>query len=463
MPTNVVRPNWDFVEWRVGLRDIDTNEIIYVGEVFNDTAMPILNSMLLLAQWRANVTFNLQGGHVDANFDNVVRQVREGDTINNNGGSPTPIRPGYTFAGWLDSDGEPALPNFTTLPLTDGHTTFYANWDPITTYFEFIKSSEVIYDGYDPEPLPDAIFRLYRLVEEGDGNEIPDEWEQVGLDVTSSDIPVYGLVRFEGISFTGVYRLVEIEAPRGYQTPEGYWLVQWYQVDPMDHSTWTLEFTAREYNPEFISLPIQGSDPTQFRFYVGNIPVDEVEFHFRKTDPSLHTIIAPTGAWDMTYRILLGGAIFELYRYYGDDPASDMLVYAGNIGENPGQWQRIGEPVTSSDNPASPAMVFNLTVCGIYHLVEVAAPTGFMTPRGQWRIWVDEDEEGGFAILRLGCTMLPAILWNQYDTFYISNVPDFELPLSGGLGQMHYHIAGITIILAATVAGFVIYKKKQRD
>jgi len=463
MPTNTVRQGWDFVEWRVGLRDSITNEIIYVGEVFHDTNMPIMNSMLLLAQWTANVTFDLQGGHVDTDFSDVVRKVLEGDTIDNNGGSPTPIRAGYTFAGWLDSDGDPVPPNFTTTPWADGHTTFYADWTPITTYFEFIKSSYVIYDGYDPAPLPNAIFRLYRLVEEGDGDEIPDEWEQVGLDVTSSETPAYGVVRFEGISFTGLYRLVEVEAPGGFQTPEGYWLVRWYQVDPMDHTTWTLDITAEEGNPEFLRIPIEGTSPTQYGFYVGNIPVDEVEFHFRKTDEQLQTLIAPDNAWDMTYRILLEGAIFELFRFYGDTPPDDMLVYAGNIGENPGQWQRVDEPQTSSDNPSDPAMMFSLTVGGVYHLVEIAAPQGFITPRGQWRIWVDEDEEGGFAIARIGCPLLPGFLWNQEDTFYVSNMPDFELPVAGGLGRARYQIAGIGMILATAGVWFILRNRRQRQ
>jgi len=457
MPFNTVRSNWTFVEWntaRYGLRDGTGTEF--------DPSLPVIYSKRLYAQWRANVTFNLQGGHIDGNNSNVVRQVLEGDTVQNNGGIPTTVRPGYTFAGWLDNDGDPIPANFATILWAAGHTMVYADWEPIPFDFEFIKSTDVIYDDYPADPLPDAVFRLCRLIAAGDGNQIPDTWEQVGSLETSQDIPIYGLVRFEGLTLTGTYRLVEVEAPRGFVTPTGHWIIRWNQVDPMDHTTWILEITEVGDNPEFISRPIVGISPPQYRFYVGNIPVDEVEFHFRKTDEQLHALVAQGDNWDQVHSILLGGAIFELFRFYGDNPPASMLVYPGNIGDNPGQWERVGVPLTSSGNPADPAMMFSLTVTGIYHLVEVSAPQGFMTPHGQWRIWVDEDEDGGFAIIRVGCAMLPIILWNQEDTFYVPNLLDFELPVAGGSGRLRYHLAGIAMIFVAAGVWIVLYNRKRR-
>jgi len=449
MPINTTRPNWSFMEWntaRFGLREGTGIEF--------DPTLPVVYSKRLYAQWRANIIFNLQGGHVAGNTSNVVRQVLEGDTVQNNGGIPTPLRPGYTFTGWTYANGNAIESNFATIPWEMGHTTVFANWEHITSDFEFIKSTYVIYDGYPAEPLPGAVFRLCRLV------EAPDTWEQVGPLMTSQDIPVYGLVRFEDLTLTGTYRLVETSAPRGFNTPEGHWIVRWNRVDPMDHTTWVIEVTSYGGNPEFVPGPIGNENPPVDRLYVGNMPALEEDFHFRKTDQHLYTLVAPGNAWDMTDTILLGGAIFELFRFNGDAPPADMLVYSGNIGNNPGQWQRVGTPLTSSDNPADPAMMFSLTVDGVYHLVEVAAPQGFMTPRGQWRIWVDEDEDSGFAILNVGCPMLPIILWNQEDTFYVANMPDFELPMSGGLGRGMYHFAGLTMLFVAAGVGVWIFLRR---
>ena len=455
--TTTNRPGWVFEEWnthRHGLRD-------GTGESF-DPDLPVMYSQHYYAQWRANVTFNLQGGHMSGNFANVVRHVHEADTIQNSGGMPTPARAGYTFAGWLDSGGNPIPANFATMPWEDGHTTVFASWAPITSYFEFIKSTYVIYDGYDPVALPGAVFRLYRLEAQGDGAGIPDTWQQLGPAVTSQDVPQYGLVRFEGLTFTGTYKLIEESAPRGYNTPDGHWIVRWNRVDPLDHTTWVIGATHHSGNPEFLRLPV-GAAPPASRLYVGNMPAQEIEFNFRKTDYQLHTRIAPTAAWDMTHDILLGGAIFELYRYNGDSPPADMLVYSGNIGTNPGQWQLVGPALTSTDDPLDPAMMFSLTVDGVYHLVEVAAPHGFMTPRGQWRIWVNEDEASDFEIRNIGCIMLPIILWNQEDTFYIANILEFELPLSGGVGSSIYYVTGGTIVLMAAVAWMVLYSKKRKQ
>ena len=451
----MARSGWAFVEWntaRFGLRDGD-------GVLFNP-ALPVIYSKRVYAQWRANITFNLQGGHVGGSSTSVVRQVLEGDTIQNNGGIPTPARPGYTFTGWSYANGNPIPSNFGTMPWEDGHTTVFAGWEPITSYFEFIKSTYVIYDGDPADPLPGAVFRLYRLVTQGDGGLIPDVWAQVGTDVTSRDVPTYGLVRFEGLTLTGTYRLEEISAPRGFHTPDGHWIIRWNRVDPMDHTTWIPQ--AAEYGeaPEFLRRQIAGAQPVVYRLYVGNMPAMEEDFIFRKTDNRLHSHIAPSGAWDMTDGILLGGAIFELFRFNGAAPPSGALVSPGNIGTNPGQWQRVGLPVTSSSNPADPALMFSLTVDGIYHLVEKAAPQGFMTPFGQWRIWVDEDEVGGFAIQNIGCTMLPIILWNNEDTFYIANIPDFELPLSGGLGRGLHYAAGFAMVFAA--AGVWVVLRSRR-
>jgi len=452
-PFGMARPGWTFVEWNTARWGLLTGN----GAAFDPETL-LFTSIQVYAQWRANITFNLQGGHIDGNFSNVVRQVLEHDTIQENGGIPTPVRPGYTFAGWRYANGDPIPANFATLPWEDGHTTVFAGWDPIPAYFEFIKSTYVIYDGYPPDPLPGAVFRILRLVQEGDGDPSTEIWEQIGPDVTSQNAPPYGLVRLEGLTLTGTYRLVEYSAPRGFHTPVGHWTVSWNRVDPMDHTTWIP--TAVHYGeaPEFLRRPIAGSEPPVYRLYVGNMPARERDFVFRKTNQNLYTQVVAGNNWGMTDDILLGGAIFELFRFNGDNPPADLLVTPNNVGDNPGQWSRV-DAVTSSDDPGEAAMTLSLTVVGIYHLVEAVAPVGFMTPHGQWRIWVDDEADGGFEIEPVGCAQMQTFFWNQEDTFYVANLPGINLPMSGGLGMARYYLAGIGIIIVAVGAWFLLRRR----
>jgi uncharacterized repeat protein (TIGR02543 family) len=111
-PTAPTREGYTFVGWFDG-----------EGEPFDFTT-PITSATSVVAHWEINtytVSFDSDGG---SSVDD--QSVDHGGTATE---PADPTREGYTFAGWVDGEGEPF--DFTT-PIT-GATTIVATWD-INTY-----------------------------------------------------------------------------------------------------------------------------------------------------------------------------------------------------------------------------------------------------------------------------------------------------------------------------------------
>ena len=102
-----------------------------------------------------------------------------------------------------------------------------------------------------------------------------------------------------------------------------------------------------------------------------------------------------------------------------------------------------------------------------YQLVEILAPAGYQIPFGQWRITTDGTD---FTITVIGDSSTPIFVDYYLDgdeARFLGNWPDFDLPLTGGLGAggqaAVFTAAGIGIIGAgvAIALGIKAGRKTQ--
>lgn len=168
----------------------------------------------------------------------------------------------------------------------------------------------------------------------------------------------------------------------------------------------------------------------------------------------------------------LAGAVFALYELTCTDdshdhgPDGDDLIPADENGEILGSysykdcWNKVDVITSAADGMVSFSNLSQNTPGTIYRLVELKAPDGYVTPRGQWVIsfnGVSFRPVGSLsnppAFSGAGTDILPYIVENYTYT---------DIPLTGGRGWIYR----IGICLMASVMGFWIYfaikKRKKR-
>ncbi|MCL2571935.1 MAG: SpaA isopeptide-forming pilin-related protein [Defluviitaleaceae bacterium] len=452
----------------------------------------VMDETHLFGEWLSTVTF--RAGHTRGRLDglatnaNVVRQVPEGLSLSTNlatqrvpaaisaTGAAWPNDPGLYFAGWrrVDINNQPLNPDGTAVasgaPLPALWTEdqinnmvasgpsyyFIAIWGLRLEFYKVgaTASTENSLGGLNR--LPGARFVLEREIPaSGGGTEWVRAYPPLPQEYVESDIN--GMV-FIGETFNErlellptvntVFRLREIQAPAGYRTPPGHWLVtasQQVGVTPV--------FAAYDHNPSFLT-PVIGANDTPYEGHiwqlVGNTPY---EFDFWKTDH--------TGA-------RLSGAQFRLFVYNGDGmpniPAPGLLT-ADMIGSGANQWTEIGTVRTSS---TTDAMVFRMRPGRYYQLLETVPPAGFQLPLGQWRITVNTAAMPAYptlSVTEVGGVPMPSITPRAgYDeTYNILNWRDFVLPLTGGRGTQMFILSGVSVLFIALVgAGIIILRKSTR-
>jgi len=154
-----------------------------------------------------------------------------------------------------------------------------------------------------------------------------------------------------------------------------------------------------------------------------------VDFEFVKTD----NIVTPQ------LGTRLQGAVFQLYRR--PDAAT--------------AWAAVGAQVTSDVNG-----VVSLTVSpsGQYRLVEVVPPLGYAPVFGYWIIVVTEvSGEHMVTAVNNHDSSPPFVLHNG--TWWVGNRLDFELPLTGGVGQSRIWFYSFGAAMLLGVGAMIGYKK----
>ncbi|MCL2360541.1 MAG: hypothetical protein FWC73_01865 [Defluviitaleaceae bacterium] len=165
--------------------------------------------------------------------------------------------------------------------------------------------------------------------------------------------------------------------------------------------------------------------------------VTTIPFTFHKTTAMVYTAPNLVNIADIT-PFLLEGAYFSLFRFEGSGTPPTTVIYPS------ADWERVYYDVRSTGLLADP-ITMELTPDGIYHLVEVLAPSGFQTPFGQWRITHDDNAPGEFVIITVGGSAPSFEYLDGY--FYVGNIPDFELPLTGRTGHNQMLWAGSLALL----------------
>ncbi|MCL2421423.1 MAG: InlB B-repeat-containing protein [Defluviitaleaceae bacterium] len=126
-PTNQpTRNSWYFTGW---WGNIGTDHNQFVTR-FSQDGPVVPRSMTLIAQWEANVTFNLNGGNIAGSTVNPTRTLPENSTVAASLSSmpANPQHPDpdyYTFSHWEDAAGNTFDAN---TPMTTGNITVYARW-----------------------------------------------------------------------------------------------------------------------------------------------------------------------------------------------------------------------------------------------------------------------------------------------------------------------------------------------
>ena len=422
-PTTMHRPGWvhdSWNEYRWGLYDTHPS--------FSPVTL-INRSHDLYAQWTANVTFLLQGGFIDYNPANVIRTVPEGEnatTVNwahGPGMPPNPVKPAHTFQYWY-MRGPMVNGEYTRVPFTGttnigawGHTNVFARWEPIRySRFSFIKTNNEVYDDpYNIVPINGATFRLYR--------EVPhdsDNWVFVNQQTSSTTVHGDGWLVYDHVlTYAGRYRLVETYAPRGYDAPTGYWIIQWDQSASFwDHTLWVITIVPHGGNPLFIRR--HNASVGDYVWHVGNSTV-YIPFTFIKADhylqPEDDYIVQP-----------LPGAQFRFYMYTPRSNSgihSDLVTEAGILAQ---YWTLVYAATSSDPDGLVTAPLWEGG--NTFHMVEVAPP-GFVNPPGQWRITLNVDGNNDVYIVQPidsvgGNPEFRLVMVNSEDVLHVYNLPEYR-------------------------------------
>jgi len=317
---------------------------------------------------------------------------------------------------------------------------------------EFIKTDGSIFETFPIviNPLDGATFTL----------EIWDtaisDWEYIGTAISGA-CGTHGRVQFNHVALPDrLYRLKEIVAPTGFMLPDGHWYIDTTGFD-VDSSAFSFPFGMTTPSEPSMHNFISHMNNVNSILFLGNDPIEEIIFYFHKTNA-----VVPT-----PNPYLLEHAVFWLFRYNGTGvpmaappPPADILISGDNntIGSGPNQWTKVTEQ-TSSANPNEP-MEFPMSPGHFYQLVEFSPPAGFQMPPGQWRITVT-DTSPYLHIEVVSDIQMPNI-WHYDGVFYIPNLLDFYLPLSGGLGTVAFSIVGFAALGTAGAASGWIFSRKQK-
>ena len=173
--------------------------------------------------------------------------------------------------------------------------------------------------------------------------------------------------------------------------------------------------------------------------------ITTIPFTFHKTTSNVYTASNLVNIADIT-PFLLEGAYFSLFRFEGAGTPPDFVTYPS------ANWERIYNAERSTGLLTDP-ITMGLTPDGIYHLVETLAPVGFQVPFGQWRIIHDDNAPGDFIIIAVGGSAPSFEYLDGY--FYVGNVPDFMLPLTGGFANNRMiWVGGLIFMLGFAVWGY---------
>ncbi len=199
-----------------------------------------------------------------------------------------------------------------------------------------------------------------------------------------------------------------------------------------------------------ITPPLEGSSSVQIVKFTNDWDVPYVAFSFTKVD-------------GQNTETVLKGAEFSLFKLTCEDQnhTDDDHIELLDTENITNCWTFVNKVSSGEDGKVD---MGNLTE-GVYRLVEIKAPDGYMVPKGQWKITVDPDGTTLTDRIKIeGIENPPAVEQvrdgdNVVGYNFLNNKP-IDPPVTGGRGTIIFMAAGIILMLCGA-AGFYLYWKNN--
>ena len=223
-------------------------------------------------------------------------------------------------------------------------------------------------------------------------------------------------------------------------------------------------YGGNEYKVSYgTNVELSSADNTKtYAFIITNTTLDTFNLSFTKVKGSGSSLEKLTGAE------------FILYEYKGDVELStykEIMESIEAITDSSTSWV-----VYDLEEIASVYTQNGLSRSSVYYLVETVMPTGMQSPNGLWKIkHVDEATTGDYVFENIKITAIPktdggsmpAIGYletavNEVSGWFITNLEQWDVPATGGIGLTYPYIAGICLMLLAVVWGGGLYYRDRR-
>jgi len=235
---NLTHGDWTFLNWNTAANGS--------GDDYIELETLIPHNISLFAQWGGNVIFDLMGGHIGGNTNDVHRTSRYRNQFGAGNMPVNPVREGYRFLGWELENGTPFVP---TRIMDQALLYVYARWERDIIYVRFhLDGSGQIDEYYIAVPGTYEAGRVWLDYES-------PEWLEV-LEIGN----IYG--------YDEQNEMKGWDAPRtevGYAGPNRNWAAAfwgWFEAEDLDPQT-----NGRNADPTSASFIPLGSNgqPTRFR------------------------------------------------------------------------------------------------------------------------------------------------------------------------------------------------------
>lgn len=351
----------------------------------------------------------------------------------------------WVFDGW----------DMETAEIDSADVTFTGVWRRAGLVFDFTKT-----DGVGTG-LAGAGFDLYvwqggNAPEEQDAYIVPENTVSGKWVKTNSAPIVSGQAGSVRLNFPGegCYQLVEAAQSPGFYLPQVQWRFAVGQNSTLQSIATIPKNDAEKHLVDFIKTTHDGTDTWSLPNYL------ITEFYFFK-------ISSQHGSEVETSSVGLQGAEFELYFWAGAQaPSPDLLVTQEGVEQ--GLWQLAGTATSQTDGRVS--FTIPAKEGWIYQLVETKPPENHQMPSGQWRVgFTPQNSINEATITQVPGVggALPPRLETALDGKYggqlaLVNIPKYELPAMGGIGNWPFIGAGALLLLAGALTGILLAVRKRK-
>ncbi len=225
----------------------------------------------------------------------------------------------------------------------------------------------------------------------------------------------------------------------------------------------TFWYSGNEFKVGYGADVVLSSDNTakEYAYTITNTAIDTFSISFTKIQ----------GAGASIEKLL--GAEFVLYEYKGSvelSTYSEIMENISNITQSSTSW--VVHDLSETDAVFSKS---GLSRESVYYLVETKVPTGMQSPNGCWKVKFVADNSDVTVHENVKITAIPIVTngtmpaigfletaVNGVEGWFITNLEQWNVPATGGIGLTYPYIAGICLMLVAVVWGGVLYYRDRR-